>query len=161
MATKTIEESDLITIHKGTDSKTKKALESKFGKETFTPKKGLITTWEEACKIKRIHKVNSLPFPKPNNQRQKSINAGFMIDVMSEILNTDSNGKRWVPNWNDGNQAKWYPWFDYKNGRFSFDGSSNYYASAFVGARLSYKDKATSDHAGKYLQALYNEYFTL
>ena len=60
MSTETliIEKRFLIEIYKGAPKAMKKKMEQKFLKETFIEPPGLITTWEQACKVLKIHPKN-------------------------------------------------------------------------------------------------------
>lgn len=122
------------------------------------------TTWPQLAKLKKLHPVNSLPFPKPKDNRQKSVNADFVLDVLAEHMNTDSKGKRWKPDRNDGNW-KYFPVFtgNVDDDSFSFYDSFWYYYPALsaVGSRLEYETREKSDHAGKHFLKFYKQRSTI
>lgn len=73
--------------------------------------------------------------------------------MVAHVLN-----EGWVPDWSDRNQAKWRPVFEYRAGSgFAFLASGCGNAYSRVGSRLYLKDKATSDHVGKYFADLWTE----
>lgn len=67
----------------------------------------------------------------------------------------------WKPNWNDGSEKKWWPWFSLSSG-FSFDGSIYGYATTatYVGSRLCFKSEELSTHCAKQFIDLYETLLT-
>ena len=65
-----------------------------------------IKTFEDACK-----KINIDPYKLPDvsfilEKYRKSIIAGYKLRIIYEAIN---NG--WIPDWQNKNQWKYYPWF--------------------------------------------------
>jgi hypothetical protein len=153
----TSEKKALVEIYKMADKKTKKAMEDKFGKETLAPKPDdSIITWEQVAKIKKLHPVNILPYPKPKNDRHNRMNEHYIMDVMVEHFNTDADGKVWEPTINDLGSRVWF----IKSGvGFVFDLSFDDYDGTSLGSRLHFKNNEIADRAAKSLQYHQNRLF--
>jgi len=65
----------------------------------------------------------------------------------------------WTPNWNNGNEAKFYPYWDMEKG-FSLLYVSDYYLFTFVPSCLCFKSKPLAEYATKQFLGLYKTYFT-
>jgi|GEM_PF-184966 len=80
------------------------------------------------------------------------------LKVIAKALN---NG--WEPDWNNGNQAKWYPWFYLDTPGFRFNVSHFTYSAALAGSgsRLRFASEILSNYAGKQYLELYRQYMTL
>ena len=67
----------------------------------------------------------------------------FKMVVIVEALN-----EGWKPNWNDGNERKFYPWFWMSPGSFAFCDScyDNVCASAGSGSRLKLKSRELAEY---------------
>jgi hypothetical protein len=79
------------------------------------------------------------------------------------IIQRSLNGE-WVPDWNNSNQYKYYPWFDVEQKEegpsgfaLSFNGYDCTLSYAGLGARLFYKDAKTAQYAGETFTALYED----
>lgn len=112
-----------------------------------------IKTYTEVCKKLKIKELTEKDFsflPKEQIKKQLSLHK---IQNISKLYNGD-----WEPNWNDINQYKYYPYFEYKQvGGFGFYSSHVYYSSS-PGSVTYFKDKQTSDYVGKILIDIYNEF---
>jgi hypothetical protein len=104
-------------------------------------------TFEEACSNRGYDAEKILPdvsnFPEVH---QKAITSYAKLIVISECIN-----EGWKPDWNDGDEYKYYPWFDMEvddNNPSGFRFHAAAYASAATsaagGSRLCFK---TSDDA--------------
>ena len=68
------------------------------------------------------------------------------------ILIAKALNGNWKPDWNDINEYKWFPYFQYSSGfRFSYANTDYFYwlALAYVGSRLCFKSKQIAEYAGK------------
>jgi hypothetical protein len=69
--------------------------------------------------------------------------------------------EEWVPDWNDGSQKKWYPWFRWSAGSgFDFSYSYYYYGNPFtiVGSRLCFPTQELSDYFGKHFIDIHRDF---
>jgi hypothetical protein len=118
-----------------------------------------IKTFEGACKVLGHDPVKVLPkatgFPK---QHQKALIATAKLIIINEALNFVDNGKKkWVPNWNNTSEGKYYPWFwmDKPGFRLGACGYADSHTS--VGARLVYRTRALAEYAAKQFKTLYRD----
>ena len=72
--------------------------------------------------------------------------AQYKIIVVVEALN-----EGWKPNWEDGNEAKYFPWFYMSGGVFVFGNTDYRYSFAFAGngSRLCFKTRELARYAGE------------
>jgi hypothetical protein len=118
-----------------------------------------IKTFEGACKVLGHDPVKVLPkvtgFPKPH---QKALIATAKLIIINEALNFVDNGKKkWVPNWNNTSEGKYYPWFWMDKPGFRLCGVMYVFAGTYVGARLVYRTRALAEYAAKQFKALYRD----
>jgi hypothetical protein len=71
----------------------------------------------------------------------------------------------WVPDWQDSDQYKYYPWFDMNDssssGRFSFDYSGYQRSASGVGSRLCFKSRELCEYACRTFLDIYRKFFTI
>ena len=85
-----------------------------------------------------------------------------MLKLIIKVANTDqATGKVWTPNWSDGNQRKWAPYFNLSSG-FGFSGSDyGYdYANTGVCSRLCFETENNSNIIAKKFIHLYKSFLT-
>jgi hypothetical protein len=116
-----------------------------------------VKRWEDACAIKDIHPVLSLPFPVANNDMHEAINATFKMFIICEVLCQD-----WKPDFSNANQYKFTPYFKWDSSGFGF--SSSYYdgwnTDTAVGSRLVYPSSDLAMYAGTQFIDIYNKFLT-
>ncbi len=136
----------------------KKVLEDVFGKSAFAPKiTDQVKTFEDACNVLGIDSKKALPYTKATTTDQKGLNAAAKLFIIARALN-----QGWKPNWNDGGEYKWYPWFKMKSGFcFSLAGTAYVDTHSAVGSRLCFKTGELANYAGKQFESIYNDYLTL
>jgi len=123
----------------------------------------LIKTFEGACKVLGHDPQKVLPkvtgFPKAH---QKAIIATAKLFIINEALNFIDNGKKkWVPDWDNTSEGKYYPWFWLDKPGFRLDDC--YYGSSgtTVGARLVYRTRDLAKYAATQFEALYKDLMVL
>jgi hypothetical protein len=83
-----------------------------------------------------------------------------MLVVIVKALN-----EGWVPDWQNDDQWKYYPWFYMDDssapGRFSFDGSADRRSDSTVGSRLCFKSRELSDYSANQFLEIYKKVFTI
>ena len=120
----------------------------------------LPTTFEEACTSRGYDAATVLPdvskFPV---KHQKAITAYAMLVIIAEAIN---EGKE--PDWNDGNEKKWIPWFDMevdKNNPSGFRYLGAYCDLTITcsagGSRLCFHSEELAIYAGQQFIDLYNQ----
>jgi hypothetical protein len=118
-----------------------------------------IKTFEGACKVLGHDPVKVLPkvtgFPKAH---QKALIATAKLIIINEALNFVDNGKKkWMPDWNNTSEGKYYPWFYLNKPGFRLDGCLYGLSHSAVGARLVYRTRALAEYAAKQFKTLYRD----
>src|SRR5688572_25542168 len=97
------------------DEKQKALLEGIFGKKPFEKAKtDWIKLFDQFCKENKLKVV--LPYAKPSTPDQEACNAFQMITIITRFYR-----KKWLPDWSNSSEYKWYPWFAMDSG-FRFGG---------------------------------------
>jgi hypothetical protein len=67
----------------------------------------------------------------------------------------------WIPDWNNADQYKWWPWFNLSSG-FGFSLTHCYYADTHttVGSRLCFESREKAEYAGQQFLDLYKQFLT-
>jgi len=149
-------------------SDVKKVLQNLFGSKTFIPEDitDRIKTIEDACKELGVktygdaYRVLKLDDRKmfadtPISQCDDSmLNAMIFCRALNE---------GWWPDWDNSNEAKWYPYFDMRKScasGFGFGASHTDYWDTYadVGSRLCFKNEKLSTYAGKTITSTYRKF---
>ncbi len=74
-------------------------------------------------------------------------------------LITKSLNEKWTPDWNNGDEYKYYPYFDMREG-CGFSGSLYYGCGTAtgVGSRLCFKTSNLAEYAGKTFTSIYEKF---
>lgn len=147
MTTLKIEDSKARELYSKATPELKQILEDSFTKDFFSQKvTDRIKGWEDVCKEKSMHPVNSLPFPSPQNDHQEGVNAFHICTLAREVLNDGFRS-------DFGNNTRYILWPNVitdksrpSGFRLSFDDLTYTCASALVGARLEFVDRPTAKH---------------
>jgi len=135
----------------------KRTLENTFGKELFSEKpQDRIKTVEDACEVLGIN-----PESIYNQGDQPDEIAYKKLKIIVKALNFLANGnKEWVPDYDNSNQRKWYPWFymDKPSGVRLFGCGYDSSATA-VGARLVFLNEELARYAATQFLGLYSNYY--
>lgn len=130
------------------------SLEDTFGKAFFSMSIiDRIDSYEDAC--------SELGEEPMDEQNLRAI--GFTddeIDYRKLKTITKAYNEGWVADYNNPDQKKWVPWFNFSPSgvRFGNSGYGSSYASAGRAARLCFKIEALSDAAGKKHTPLYSKF---
>jgi len=148
-----LDKTTALKIFKKSSDEVKEILISTFGAECFSQKiTDRIKTFEDAC-------AEIGPFPSSifNEFDTSDETAYKKLKIVIKALN-----EGWVPDWNDTNQKKWYPWFSLTSG-FGFSGSLYFctITCAGVGSRLCFKNEELATYAGTQFIDLYEQFLTL
>lgn len=111
-----------------------------------------IKTWEDIINILRIRKIPSFR-GIPIEYKERFI-AEYKLLLIIKVLNNN-----WIKDWNDSNEYYYVPYFDMRNGSFSYYyyNGWNGYSDGAVG--LGFKNKELLLHAVKYFLKEYEIYF--
>lgn len=133
-------------------------LEAEFGADYLDPKFWeSIKTFDDACKRLNIN-FDSLVIETdtPDEIAYKK------LKIIVKAINTTRAGKTWVPDWNNTDQRKWWPWFNLSSG-FGFSFSYYLYGRtyAYVSARLCFETEEQSNYAANQFIDLYKQFLTI
>lgn len=131
-----IEKDKAINAYREGDTKIKELLTNLFGVNVFQIiSQETINRFEAACKQQGIKPHDLLHCDTDLCLEGQVANTYTMLRILAKA-------KRgyWTPDWNDDNQKKWYPWFEYKSSGFVVAGTGYRYASTatHVGSRLCF-----------------------
>jgi len=159
METITIDRKNAIKAHKEATGELKKALATAFGLAWRNPIEAF-QSYEEVCEAAGIDPVKSLPFQKPTTKKQVSCNGLFKLETIFDEFNRNENGDIWEPNYEDGTEAKHYPWHDFNPSlrRFVYTYAYSAGTDAHLGARLATNTAEKADYIGKNFNKEWNEF---
>lgn len=124
-----------------------------FGKKYFEKKKfNEINTFLDACAELDILQTDVF------NEKDTTDEIAYKkLKIIAKAIN-----QGWIPDWNNTDQKKWYPWFRMSSG-FGFDFTYYDYAGANtgVGSRLCFETKEKAEYAGKQFEEIYKQLLTL
>lgn len=93
----------------------------------------------------------------------KHIEALIALNKLFTIADAWNKEDGFVPDFSNGNQCKYFPWFIYNNAAAGFVCAythySPVYASAYLGSRLCFKTSERAAQFGKQFADLYNKVF--
>ena len=157
MTTIKIKEQNAKTAWESADAHGQKMLENLFPDVEFKPL--LITD-----RVKTLADAIAIVKPLGNTLTLLQYNGvdPFMLgaQAMAElsVIATALN-EGWEANWADGDQRKYYPWFEHKSGvGLSYGGYLYGVSHAGVGSRLCYKTSDLATYAGKQFQSIYQKF---
>jgi hypothetical protein len=131
----------------------KEILIETFGLDTFTRSHYTdIKTFEDACIDQKIgHGAAYFTEGSTDEIAYKK------LKVVIRAIN-----QGWIPDWNNTDQYKWWPWFVLSSG-FGFSRSDYGYGrtSTLVGSRLCFESEEKSNYAAKQFIDLYEEFITI
>lgn len=137
---------------------------SKTKKEPKT-ESALISSFEEACAKEGLNPLACLPdVSKSPDIDKPAIIGNAKLLIITRALNRHPDGSLYEADWNDGDEYKYYPFFDMEvddNNPSGFRfGASTYGwsdADSAGGSRLCFRTRALSDYAGKTFEGLYRD----
>ena len=134
----------------------------------------IITDFE--CAKSAIIRVSPEDFIFSGKNKQHEVNARFVSEInfrhlkalaalnkLFSIAQAWNKEDRFVPDFSNENQGKWFPWFRYDMKLEKFVCSSVICSSlggnAYRGSRLCFKTSERAEHFGKQFEDLYNDVF--
>lgn len=97
------------------------------------------------------------------NKRWKKIlpNDTFNYEKLKLIISVIN--EKWLPDWANHNQRKWYPWFTARPGGFGFSFSlcDLWLTFTVCGSRLCLQTEEKADYVGRKFEDIYNEFLTI
>lgn len=155
-----ITKENVLQAYKNANSKGKGLLTDLFGKKVFQTRiQDRIRTFEDACEELEIDPSEEVPYWNEDesdlNNFQLSIKAFAMLCIIAKSLN-----EGWIPNFKDGSEYKWFPWFRVTSAGFGCS-SSNLTASdthAYLGSRLCLKSDELATYFGTQFVGIWEVY---
>ena len=82
------------------------------------------------------------------------------IAYMQLVIITKALNEGWKPDWSNGDECKYYPYFKYSTSGFGFSHSdyADWSAGTAAGSRLCYKTSELAMYAGKQFEKIYNQF---
>lgn len=115
-----------------------------------------VKTFEDACKVLNITgEVFSASFHDALTPDVAAIEAHLKLMIIIKALN-----EGWIPNWDNDDEEKYYPWFNMESG-FGLNHVTYDYAYSLVGSRLCFKNEDLATYAAKQFLDLYKQYFCI
>ena len=97
------------------------------------------------------------------NKRWKKIlpNDTFNYEKLKLIISVIN--EKWLPDWDNTSERKWYPWFEARPGGFGFSasGCALWIASTDCGSPLCLQTEEKANYVGKQFEDIYNEFLTI
>ena len=138
---------DVATIL-GITSNTEKAKIAEASIEAFGQSIG-ISSFEDACDKLGISKI----LPNFDCFNGKKFLAEYQLTIIIKVLN-----EGWYPNWEDGNENKYFPYFNLKGG-FSYCDADYSNTGTNVPSALYLKSEKLAVFCGKKFIHLYKDYY--
>src|SRR5690606_31458212 len=113
-----------------------------------------ITTYEQVCEKLNIKVLTLEDFlaVSNNNIKQAARSLAFhQITNIEKLFNGD-----WIVDWNNSNQPKYYPYFEYKGGRLVFVEVHCHFCR-FFGEVAFYKSAEVARHVGNHFIDIYDK----
>lgn len=154
METLQITKENAQKAYKAGCSDVKKVLENLFGSAAFIQQKitDRVKSFEDACDVLGID---------PEDVFDDCIDASDEIAFKKLKVIVKALNEGWIPNWNNSDQRKWYPWFYMDDPGFRFFDSLCGLLFTVVGSRLCFASEEISNYAGNQFIDLYKLLFTL
>ena len=142
--------SEIEEMFAASTPKQKKVLDKLFVREKSSIDK--IKTFADAC-------IECGTTEKEFNDKlpEQSLAVHIISMMKLEIIVKAFNGE-WVPDWEDSNEYKYYPYF--KMSPFGFGGAfyGVWFTGSSSGSRLCFKNRKLAEYAGKQFEDIYKEF---
>jgi len=112
-----------------------------------------IKSFDDAVKV--TGRPTTPDFSNVPEDLREFFEAQYQILVITEALN-----EGWKPDWDNSNEAKYYPWFQKSVSSGFVFGSAYFsysYANAGYGSRLCFKTRALAKYAGEQFIDIWNK----
>lgn len=94
--------------------------------------------------------------------KSSTTNSGKTIRWKAKPKNVMALNEKWVPNLNDSNQTKWFPWFELGGSSgFRYSDSGGWDSGSVVGSRLCFKTRELAEYSGKQFTEVYKRFMII
>jgi hypothetical protein len=139
---------EIRQIYAEANTAEKQILEKLYSKSVLGDIKNKIKSFEDACEYLSLPisaaRQNFSTMPSDEKAYRK-------LKLIAKALN-----EGWTPDWDNDDQEKWFPWFDFRGSRFVFRLVSCNYTRSDLGSRLCFRTHELAEYAGKTFIDLYN-----
>lgn len=155
--TLTVPKDKVLAAYSKAKSPRKVMLENLFGIKTFQPEiKERIKNFDD------VLRENGIKRAVFDNNCQDLTTDEVAYKMIKEIVKAFNEG--WTPDWTDGSQGKYYPWFKMgspSGGGFSCNVYGDRGTSSYVSSRLCFKSSDLAKHVGQLFESIYKDFLTL
>lgn len=103
-------------------------------------------TWQDILDYNNLKETDTLPWNNPNTPEKISQNAFTKLQLIKKTFNED-----WIADFNNGNQYKYYSWYEKNNNDWSvLSVHACHLNSALVSFGLFSKNKENENHINRY-----------
>ena len=124
-----------------------------------------VKTFEDACRVEKLDPKKVIPDFKlfPTKDRKAMIAHAKLIIIACALNRLANNGKKYKPDWDNGQWDKYYAWFYMQGGSsgcrsYVYDG---WCTGSDVGSRLCFISSEVAKYAGNQFFKLFKEYFII
>lgn len=150
----TITKEKALQMYDTADASKQALLEEIFGKASF--EKSPMEAIKTIDDILQARGLTREQFDKDTIGFTEDEKSYRLVKMLVEILN-----QGWVPNWDDDNETKYYPWFHMSSSGFRFGDYVVWGSDSFVGSRLCFKSSELAEYAGKQFTELYKNFMII
>ena len=140
------------TLYKDASKEFKTLLEENFGKRNLIDDvTEIITCMEDVYEHLGICEKKALPYSNPIDKFQRRLNNIAKLQLVAKCYNED-----WVPDYNNSNEYKHYPYFNKSSGSWSVD-YCHFVDCLSVGSLVVFKTKELALKAGNNFLNIYKD----
>ncbi|WP_271730125.1 hypothetical protein [Aquimarina algiphila] len=154
METLEIKKEAALKAHENASSKGRELLENLLGKKTF-----LKQVTERITTIDDILEDNGVT-QKELDTMFANVPEHLKYQYIAELLCKSLN-EGWLPDWDNGEYDKYYPWFKMGSSVFQCDSYSDWYSRSSVGSRLCFKSSELAKYAGEQFADVYRKFMII
>ena len=112
-----------------------------------------IKTFEDACCVAGVNPIDVLSFRDTKDEI-----AYKKLKIIVRALN-----ERWIPDWENEDERKFYPYFKMGGSSFGFAnaGCGSWNAFSAAGSRLCFKSEKLAKYAGGQFEDIYKDYLII
>ena len=148
MNTLSIDKSQAQKLFNETDTSGKNLLKALCGADAFiTDITDRVKSYADACQVLGINGFS----PSGTADEVAYVQLKTIIAALNE---------GWVPDWNDDEEYKFYPFWNMQND-FSLGGVSCNYRYSYVGSRLCFKSEKLAQYAADQFKDIYKQFYTV
>lgn len=117
-----------------------------------------VKSYEDACSELKLDPKALPDFSLVPAIHRKALLNHYKLIIIAQALN-----EKWVADWSDWDQYKYYPWFQVKKTGFGFSDTYCVWSTTLTngGSRLCFRTEELAEYAGKTFTKLYESYLIM